>query len=209
MQVRVMLIDDHALFRDAVAHVLAHEEDLTVVGEHNSVEAALGNLEAASPDLVLLDYELNGRRGTEFLRAAREQGYSGKVLMVSAGLPDFELQSCFQQGVNGVFLKEQPLPTLLNAIRAVSEGRSWFDHRQLEVITSLSQRSDRLTLTERERDILRRVVEGLSNKEIAVDLRLPETTVKAGLQRLFEKVGTRTRGGLTRIAMEKYRDLIR
>lgn len=208
MQIRVMLVDDHALFRDTVAHVLSHEADIDVVGGYETIESALAHLREASPDVVLLDYDLHGRRGTELVAAARAQGYAGKVLMVSAGLPDCELQTCFSQGVSGVFLKEQPLPMLLRAIRAVAEGRLWYDHRQLEVIMRQSERSYQITFTERERDILRGIVDGLSNKEIADRLHVPETAVKAGVQRLFEKVGTRTRGGLTRIAMEKYQSLI-
>jgi two-component system nitrate/nitrite response regulator NarL len=208
MPVRILLVDDHALFRDTFAHVLSHEPDIKVVGAYNSIEKALEHLAAASPDLVLLDYDLHGRRGTEFVQAAKERGYSGKVLMVSASLPDCELQACFNQGVSGVILKDEPLPMLLRAIRAVAEGRTWYDQRQLQIIMQLSQKRETLPFTDRERDILRGVVDGLSNKEIAERLRVPETTVKAGVQRLFEKAGTRTRGSLVRIAIEKYRDVV-
>jgi two-component system nitrate/nitrite response regulator NarL len=97
---------------------------------------------------------------------------------------------------------------LLRAIRAVAEGRTWYDQRQLQIIMQLSQKRETLPFTDRERDILRGVVDGLSNKEIAERLRVPETTVKAGVQRLFEKAGTRTRGSLVRIAIEKYRDVV-
>ena len=72
----------------------------------------------------------------------------------------------------------------------------------------LSGKRGALTFTDRERDILRGIVDGLSNKEIACRLNVPETTVKAGVQRLFEKAGARTRGSFVRIALEKYRDLI-
>jgi DNA-binding NarL/FixJ family response regulator len=209
MPVRILLVDDHALFRDAAAHVLAHEPDIELVGSCDSVEGALEAVRTASPDLVLLDYDLQGKRGTDFVQAAQNLGYSGKVLIVSASLPDRELQACFSQGVSGVFLKEQPLAVLLRAIRAVAEGRTWYDRRQLDTIIRLSEQREEVTFTDRELDVLRGIVEGRSNKEIAVRLGVPETTVKAGVQRLFEKVGTRSRGGLVRIAMEKYRDLIK
>jgi DNA-binding NarL/FixJ family response regulator len=209
MRIRLLLVDDHVVFADAVTQVLAREPEIDIVGACSSVEQALDSLPATSPDLVLLDYDLHGRRGTEFVRAAKERGYSGKVLIVSAGLPDNELLACFRLGVQGVFLKEQPLSALLGAIQAVSEGRSWYDQRQLQIIMDGAGRESTPTLTERERSVLRGVVDGLSNKEIATRLNLPETTVKAGVQRLFEKVGTRTRGSLVRIAMEKYRDVLR
>ena len=208
MPLRILIVDDHALFRDTVAHVLSHEADMEVVGSHDSTEAALQHLANTAPDLVLLDYDLHGRRGTEFVSAARNNGFTGKILMVSAGLPDCELYACFIQGVSGVFLKEQPLTTLLRAIRAVAEGRTWYDQKQLQTVMELSERGEALTFTDRERAILRCVVDGLSNKEIAERLRVPETTVKAGVQRLFEKAGTRTRGSLVRIALEKYPDVL-
>jgi two-component system, NarL family, nitrate/nitrite response regulator NarL len=110
--------------------------------------------------------------------------------------------------VGGVFLKEQPLFMLLRAVRAVAEGRLWYDQRQLQSVLRLSEKSDGPSFTERERQVLQGVVDGLSNKEIADRLGVPETTVKAGVQRLFEKLGTRSRGSLVRIAMEKYRDLV-
>jgi DNA-binding NarL/FixJ family response regulator len=205
---RILLVDDHALFRDAVSHVLAHEHDVEVAGSCDSVEAALAVLATATPDLVLLDFDLHGRRGTEFVRIAQERGYTGKVLILSAGLPDVELHWCFNRGVDGVFLKDQPLTTLLRAIRAVMEGRTWYDQQQMQTILQLSEKPSGATFSTREREVLRRVVAGLSNKEIAEQLGVPETTVKAGVQRLFEKVGTRSRGSLVRIAMEKYRDLV-
>jgi two-component system, NarL family, nitrate/nitrite response regulator NarL len=208
MRVRVLLVDDHAVFRDAAAHVLSHEPDMEVIGTCDTVEHALESLASATPDLVLLDYDLRGRRGTEFIRAARERSYAGKVLIVSAGLPDSELQSCFYDGVNGVFLKENPMPVLLRAIRAVAEGRTWYDQRQMQVILNAPAKGQGITFTERERDVLRGIVDGLSNKQIAARLDIPETSVKAGVQRLFQKVGIRSRGGLVRLAMEKYRDVI-
>jgi two-component system, NarL family, nitrate/nitrite response regulator NarL len=208
MSLRVMLVDDHALFRDAVAHVLAHDPNIQVVGAYDSVEQALEHVRQAAPDQVLLDYDLHGRRGTEFLRAAKERGYRGAVLIVTAGLPDHELQTCFDQGASGVFLKEQPLSVLLEAIRAVAEGRAWYNQRQLRIISLLNERKQEVTFTGRERDILRSVVEGLSNKQIADRLGVPETAVKAGVQRLFQKVGTRSRGSLVRIALEKYQDYL-
>jgi two-component system nitrate/nitrite response regulator NarL len=208
MRCRVLLIDDHEVFRDAVSHVLAHEPDLEVVGSCNSVERGLTLLDAISPELVLLDFNLQGRRGTDFVRAAQERGFTGKVLMVSAGLPDSELQWCFTNGVSGVFLKDQPLATLLRAIRAVLEGRIWYDQQQMQVSLGFREKPNGPTFTDRERAILRGVVAGLSNKEIADQLQVPETAVKGGVQRLFEKIGTRSRGSLVRIAIEKYRDLV-
>jgi two-component system nitrate/nitrite response regulator NarL len=111
-----------------------------------------------------------------------------------------------RDGVGGLFLKEQPLETLLEAIRTVAEGRVWFDPRQFRELLVTPEAHD--IFDERERIILRGIVKGLSNKEIANRLNVPETTVKSGVQRLFEKTGVRTRGSLVRVAFEKYRHLV-
>jgi two-component system, NarL family, nitrate/nitrite response regulator NarL len=208
MAIRVLLVDDHALFREAAAHVLSHESDIEIVGICGTLEEALKVTPSVKVDIVLLDYDLHGRRGTEFVGAARLMGFTGKVLIVTAGLPDRDLQSCFYQGVSGVCLKEQPLPILLRAIRAVAEGRTWYDQRQMQTILSMPQAEGSLRFSERERDILRGIVDGLGNKEIADRLNVSETSVKAGVQRLFEKAGVRSRGGLVRAALEKYREAL-
>ena len=208
MSIRLLMIDDHALFRELAARILSGEPDMQVVGQCDSMEEALDVMDRVSPDLILLDYDLRGRPGTEFLRAARDRGYAGKVLMVCAILPDEDLQICSAEGLNGVFLKEQPLKTLLAAIRAVAEGRSWFDERQQKAILRSRAKSAVVELTVRELEILRAVLDGLSNKQISGLLDVPETTVKAGMQRLFEKTGVRTRASLVRVALEKYRHIV-
>jgi two-component system, NarL family, nitrate/nitrite response regulator NarL len=208
MPIRLLLIDDHAMFREFAARALSEEPDIYVAAHTDSVEAGLSLLPTSRPDLALLDYNLGGRSGLDFVAAARARGYAGQILLLSAAVPDADLRKALVSGVSGLVLKEDSTRELLAAIRAIAEGRSWLDDRCVQVMASSATESDRFT--HRERQILTGVADGLTNKEIATRLELPETTVKSGLQILFRKTGVRTRGGLVKVALEKYRnDLLR
>jgi two-component system nitrate/nitrite response regulator NarL len=206
-KIRTLLVDDHALFRESVAAALASEPSITI--EHcASIREALQLLAVRDFDLVLLDHDLGNERASQFLPAAREAGFAGRVLIVTAWVSDTEASRLMRQGVAGIFLKEAPLSELIGSIRAVAEGRvptaEWNAARQpSEGRPAVSATP---TFNERQRRVLRFVVEGLSNKEIAWRLQISESYVKAILQSLFEKTGVRTRGQLVRVAFEQYED---
>ena len=206
MPTRVLLIDDHAVFREMAAQVLSAEPDLDVVGCVDSVEHGLQLISRALVDIVLLDYDLRGQNGIDFIPAAKRQGFTGQCLIVSAGIPVDDLFRALQDGASGLVLKEDSLDRLMAAIRAVAEGRTWLDPKFLHLLLMPPQVVDHLTV--RERLILRGLIEGLSNRDIAEELKIPETSVKSGLQTLFRKTGVRTRGSLIRIAIEKWRPLL-
>ena len=106
--IRALLIDDHALFRQSVAHSLAHDPNLLV--EHcASIREALTLLSQGRFDLVLLDHDLGAERASQFLPAARQIGYEGRVLVVTAWVSDTEARRLLRQGVNGIFLKQGEL----------------------------------------------------------------------------------------------------
>jgi DNA-binding NarL/FixJ family response regulator len=203
MSIRLLVVDDHELYRDLIAYRLSRQPGLEIAGSCGTIEEALPEIERCHPDIILLDYRLAGRRGTDLLAAARARGYKGKVLIVTACLGDRELRFCVRERVDGVVLKERSLATLEAAIQAVAEGRSWFDQRHLQVLLETPKEAGDAEFTPQERRILRCLVEGLSNKEIAARLSIPETTVKSAMQRLFVKTGVHSRGGLVRLAMEE------
>lgn len=203
MPIRLLVVDDHELYRDLLSYRLSHEPGLEVTGACATVEEALAAIERNPPDVVLLDYHLAGRRGTDLIGLARERGGRTKFLIVTASLGDRELRYCVRQKVDGVLLKERSLEKLQAAIHAVAEGRSWFEQRHLEAILTSPEGEEDPGFTAPERRILRLLVEGLSNKEMAARLGVPETTVKSAMQRLFAKTGVHTRGGLVRVALEE------
>jgi DNA-binding NarL/FixJ family response regulator len=204
--IRALLVDDHALFRESVAHALAGEPWLDV--EHcASIREALTLLAERHFDIVLLDHDLGGERASQFLPAARQSGFEGRVLVVTAWVSDTEARRLLRQGVAGIFLKESPLSELSESIRTVAAGGTLPD-RSFGSAAS-AQESDPAgtsVFTERQRKALRYVLEGLSNKEIAWRLQISESYVKSILQSLFQKTGVRTRGQLVRVAFEQYED---
>jgi len=205
--IRALLIDDHALFRQSVAQSLAADPSLCV--EHcASIRDALTLLSQQTFDLVLLDHDMGAERASQFLPAARQIGYEGRVLVVTAWVSDTEARRLMRQGVNGIFLKLGELSELAAAIRTVAAGGSWLD-RSFAALGEDPAAAPQIAtpvFNDRQRKVLRFVLEGLSNKEIAWRMLISESYVKAILQSLFRKTGVRTRGQLVRVAVEQYED---
>jgi len=205
--IRALLVDDHALFRESVAVLLGSEPDFEI--EHcGSIREALALLSARSYDMVLLDHDLGSERASHFLPAARQAGFEGRVLVVTAWVSDTEARRLLRQGVAGIFLKHGRLSDLAESIRSVAAG-----HDLPERIPAgpqdqpkEAQPPDPPGFNDRQRRVLRYVLEGLSNKEIAWRLQISESYVKAILQSLFQKTGVRTRGQLVRVVFEQYED---
>ena len=207
-RLRTLLVDDHALFRESVAMVLAVEPQFEIL-HCATIKDALRIIVQAPVDVVLLDHDLGAERASQFLPSAKQAGFLGRVLIVSAWVSDTEARRLLRQGVAGIFVKQSSLSELAEAIRMVANGGTWLDKRYAR----LSEGSPnpavedlRPQFNERQRKVLRFVLEGLSNKEIAGFLQISESYVKAILQELFQKTGVRTRGQLVRIALEQYED---
>jgi two-component system nitrate/nitrite response regulator NarL len=209
--IRLLLIDDHALFRESMARLLQSEIGFEVIAHCASGTEALEVIGSSKEiDIVLLDLDLGQERGVEFLDRLRNVHFGGKVLLVTAGVNDSEVARLIRKGISGVFLKHGSPALLIQAIRETMEGRVLFEQDLLRrafegrEASSPSPRSPKLT--ERERQVLSFVFEGLANKQIADRLQVSETAVKASLQQLFAKTGVRTRSQLVRVALEQYRD---
>jgi len=204
--VRILIVDDHALFRDSVARLLAAEPDFGVVGSCASTAETLALLARSAVDVLLLDLDLGRENGAELLRRAREQGFAGHVLMVTACVSPFEVTELLGSGVAGVFLKHDSPAELCESIREVAEGRVHFQQellqRAVRRLSGLAQPTAK-AFTERERQVVTLVLDGLSNKEIADRLSASESSVKGLLQQLFAKTGVRTRSQLVRVVIEK------
>jgi two-component system nitrate/nitrite response regulator NarL len=205
----VLLIDDHALFCQGVAHALTDNPNFIV--EHcASIAEALPLLSQYSFDLVLLDNDLGQERGLDFIPAARKIGYSGKVLVVTGWISNTDARRLLRQGVSGIFMKHHGVNKLTMAIRTVGVGERWVDSSFLELSkdASASPAAPPPKFTDLQRMVLRLVVQGLSNKEIGDKMQISESYVKALIQGLFKKTGVRNRGQLVRIGIEQYRDEI-
>jgi two-component system, NarL family, nitrate/nitrite response regulator NarL len=203
---RILLIDDHSLFREAIARLLSAEPDFEVAGECTTVEEGLNQLQSANPNVVLLDINLGLQQGGAFLNLAWEQGFSGKVLVVTAGVSKIEAARLMERGCSGIILKHERPQLLVERIRELMQETA--EHPRGEAADlgqyDPSGEGSVKPFTPRERQILRGVFSGKSNKEMAHDLNMSESLVKAVLQQLFAKTGVRTRSQLVRTAIERH-----
>lgn len=211
--IRLLLIDDHALFRESVARLLQSEPGFEVIAHCASGTEALRIMESSSEiDIVLLDLDLGQETGADFLDRLRKERFNGKVLLVTADVNASEVPGLIQRGISGVFMKHGSPALLIQGIRETMEGKALFGQellrRALERAEVRAARGDqrRSKLSERERQVLSFVFEGMSNKQIADRVQISETAVKGSLQQLFAKTGVRTRSQLVRVALEQYRD---
>jgi DNA-binding NarL/FixJ family response regulator len=207
---RILLIDDHALFRESVARLLDAEPGFEVVGDCSSGNEALRLLKSREADMILLDLDLGPERGSDFLEKLQAESFKGKVLLVTAGVNQNEVPNLIRKGISGIVMKHGSPALLVQGIREAMEGKAVFDQdvlqRALETDEQSPARQTGARLTERERQVLSFIFEGLANKQIADRLQISESAVKACLQQLFVKTGVRTRSQLVRIALEQYRN---
>jgi DNA-binding NarL/FixJ family response regulator len=205
--IKLLLVDDHTLFREGLARLLEAESGLRLVGHFASPAEALA-ADLGTVDVVLLDFDLGETRGSSFLRESRNLGFAGKILMVTAGMSDADALDVLQNGASGIFLKHNPPTSLVAAIYRVAAGQPWLDAASFQSLiggaSAAAKPQATSSLNARENAVLKGVFEGLSNKEIAARLDISESYVKAVLQQLFAKTGVRTRSQLVRVALEKH-----
>jgi two-component system nitrate/nitrite response regulator NarL len=207
--IRILLVDDHSLLRDALSRMLAAESDFSIAGECASVDEAMSIVVNSDVDIVLLDINLETEQGGTFLNRAVAAGYRGKVLVVTAGVGEREAAWLLQRGCSGIFLKDAPISTLIDQIRAIMRGNAVLDPVSVRAIVALTENSveaPNTPLSAREREVLRHICEGLANKAIAHQMGVSENTVKSFVQHLFQKTGVRSRAQLVAAAIEHYWD---
>jgi two-component system nitrate/nitrite response regulator NarL len=207
--VRILLIDDHALFRESLVRLLESESDFRAVSHCATIAEARQILSSTPVDVILLDYDLGEEFGTDLLQELRIRQDTVRVLMVTAGMRDSVTLDALSKGVAGVIFKHSGPSQLIDAIKRVAKGETWLDKGIMRSMIAGS--SERLeleqsarSLSERQHQVLRSILDGLANKEIAAKLQVSETSIKATIQELFNKAGVRTRSQLVRIAIEKY-----
>jgi DNA-binding NarL/FixJ family response regulator len=202
-KIRTLLIDDHTIFRQGLIKLLSSERDLDAQLHCGSVGEGLLLLGARGADVVLLDVDLGTERGIDFLVRARRKGYQGPVLILTAGVSKEEEELLRSQGISGVLRKDVSMEDLAAAIRAAAAVHGPHDFIDIPAQESADRHR---ALTTKEKQVLRLVVEGHTNKEIAGELQSSEAAVKGILQQLFHKSGTTTRTQLVRLVLEQYRD---
>ena len=207
-RIRLCVVDDHALFREGLIRLLASDPRFEIAFHTGSPAEALELLSHHSVDILILDYDLGDQTAVSFVAQLKAYSFAGRILLVTAGLPDSDALELIRLGISGIFHKQDSPEDLQTSIHQVAQGRVLIDQKYLQSLVTASQPPEEASprFTERERSILRFLLQGLANKEIAVQLRISESAVKSSLQLLFNKLGVRTRSQLVLIAIEKYRN---
>jgi DNA-binding NarL/FixJ family response regulator len=209
-RIRLVLLDEHGLFRASLGRLLASEPDFDVAGECGTSGEALGILKASAVDVVLLDFNFGTEHGHDFISAARQAGYKGQFLIVAGSADVRNSAIALKDGASGIFLKSEAPERLVQAIRLVGSGGIWVDQSIIRMLADQSinrsaQPSDQRfgdPLEARERMVLGGILEGLTNRKIGHNMGISESNVKNIVQRLFGKAHVNTRGQLVRAAME-------
>jgi DNA-binding NarL/FixJ family response regulator len=207
--IRIVLVDDHPMFRDGLRKLLESDVGLRVCGEAGDAAGAVETVRALKPDVVLLDIAMPDASGLEVLRLLEDEHVSTRVLVLTASIARGESVQALQLGARGLILKAAASQLLFEAIRVVLTGRFWIDSEALPDLEScLRQLLGRnqmalndFSLTPRERQILTALVDGSSNRDIADRFGLSEITVKHHLKSIFDKCGTSSRVELVLFAL--------
>lgn len=198
-KIRIMLVEDHILIRMGLATVSQLEPDIELAGQVEEGEEAVACFRECRPDVVIMDMRLpGGMDGIETIAALRKEFGSVVVIVLSSHASDDDVFRAVQVGASGYLLKDMPLPTLVEAIRAVHAGRQFFPPGISE---RLADRMRQAVLTERELTVLKAIAAGKSNKEIGSAYHITEGTVKAHITNILEKlqVSDRTQAVTTAI----------
>ena len=208
--IRVLLADDHEIVRLGLRSVLEGAEDIEVVGEVATAEAAVSAAQAGGIDVLLMDLRFGaGIEGTRVMGGAEATAairYSmekpPKVLVVTNYDPDADILGAIEAGAVGYLLKDAPPVELLAAVRSAAEGDSALSPVVADKLMT-RVRTPRTSLTPRELEVLKLVAAGSSNREIGVELMLSEATVKSHLVHIYDKLGVRSRTSAVAAAREQ------
>jgi len=198
--IRILVADDHAIFRDGLRKLLEGAEDVQIVGEASNGVECTKMLAKLKPDILLLDLRMPEKDGLGVLEEVNFDTTQTRVIVLTAAEDDRDVVRAMRLGARGVVLKQSASDSLLKSIRKVSEGEIWLDNRMTaEVIDAFKkssesgQRREKPLLSDREKEIVQLVAQGFRNREIGEKLFISEQTVKNHLHNIFDKLGVSDR----------------
>jgi DNA-binding NarL/FixJ family response regulator len=213
--IRVLIVDDHALFRRGLEMVLAEEGDLELVGEASDGAEAVEKAGEALPDVVLMDIRMPKSSGIEACRAMKEVAPSAKIVMLTISDEEEDLFEAIRAGASGYLLKDIPYDEVADVVRAVYGGQSLINPsmaaKLLTEFATLAGRDEEERaqqvpaprLTDREMEVLRLVARGMNNRDIAKELFISENTVKNHVRNILEKLQIHSRMEAVMIAVRE------
>jgi DNA-binding NarL/FixJ family response regulator len=196
--IKLLIVDDHAVLRDGLKTIIESEDDIKVIGEAVSGSDALNKVNELAPSIILMDINLPGMNGVEVTRILKQQYPHIKVLILTMHSHEEYFMAAIKEGADGYLLKDAPSDQVVEAVRTVFHGESVIHPsltRKLLNFHQQNQRKDKEenSLTEREREVLTCLVEGLTNKEIGERLFVSDKTVKIHVSNIFKKLNVKSR----------------
>ncbi len=193
--IRIVIIDDHPVFREGLRKVLEVEDDIEVVSEAATASTGLEIIKEIKPDIAIVDISLPDGNGHELLREVVQAKLPTKVVLLTAYDDAAQQQIAFMEGAWAYCVKDSPPAELVSAVRAVAEGFCWRDGRAVppEVAHAEMPFEGGYPLSIREMEVLRLITHGLSNREIAHRLHISQQTVKNHIASIFRKLQVRDR----------------
>jgi two-component system NarL family response regulator len=213
--IRVLIADDHALFRRGLQMVLDEEQDIDLVGQASDGTEAVARAGESLPDVVLMDIRMPKTSGIEAARAMKEAAPSAKIVMLTISDEEEDLFEAIRAGASGYLLKDIPLDEVADAVRAVHGGQSLINPsmagKLLTEFATLARRDEEERpqqvpapkLTEREMEVLKHVARGMNNRDIAKELFISENTVKNHVRNILEKLQIHSRMEAVMIAVRE------
>lgn len=195
-RIKIFLVDDHILFRSSLAELFHREADLEIVGAAAQVPEALAALPAAQPNVVLMEVRLAEGHGQQILSQLAQCAPGAAAVVFTNSEEEKDVVDAMRAGARGFLHKKAPTTTLLKCVRQVAAGQIWLENRHLEMVLNALRNDRRGTTAElsvREREIVRQLLTGAKNKEIASTLAISEKTVKNHLSNVFEKLRVKDR----------------
>lgn len=195
-RIRVLLVDDHPIVRSGIRNILEHAAGIDVVGEASDGSQGLELIQQLQPDVVLLDMELPTIPGNEIARLMREQGIPSAILALSAHDDRTYIQEVLSIGAAGYLMKEEIPENIIEAVRGVARGeRGWVSRKIAAQMADWMQEDHQgpAEISNRELEVLRGVVDGKTNQEIALQLGISAKTVEKHLDGIFTKLGVASR----------------
>jgi len=196
----IILVDDHPLFRKGLQQLIALEEDLEVINEYNNGSDAVEGAVKNDPDLIILDLNMQGMDGLETVRKMRSKGVTSRIVMLTVSDSEYDVLTAMKNGADGYLLKDMEPEDIVNNIKQAVLGKLALSARLTSVLAQSwnnpqeERQEDRLkTLTNRESEILSLIAQGMSNKLIAKELQITDTTVKVHVKHLLKKLNLRSR----------------
>ena len=205
--IKILIADDHPILRKTLSNYLSHESEIQVVGEVGDRRGLVEQVRLSQPDILLLDAKMPGPSVMETVGALKVHCPDVQILVLTASKNREQVLDLLKAGISGYILKEDDPDELLQAIHTIAAGKEWFSSGVAKVLVSTIRDEEKkvhVALTRREKDVLRLMVTGASNEDVANQLFIATNTVKNHVRSIFRKLNVKTRVEAVLFALQNH-----